>query len=98
MQKTVLARSLKRAILAAKKAKSKYKKGDRVVVNRGNDGIFIGTVTSCGGGGKLVYFTLDNGDSDSLSARSKHIMGKSKRTSTCRKPIAESDLHRWLDS
>ena len=81
-------------VLSAKKAK--YAKGDRIIVSRGGE-YFAATVTSCGGGGKLVYFKFDNGDKDSLSTRSKFILGRTKRMAQCINPIGEAELTAWLE-
>ena len=91
-----LATRFNEVFAGGKKSKAKYKKGDRIVVNRGNDEYYVGTVTSCGGKGKLVYFKLDSGESDSLSSRSKHIMGVTTRKAGCKTPIHQNDLPSWL--
>jgi len=75
-------------------AKIKYTKGDRIVVKFGKNEYYLGTVTKSG---VKVSVLFDDGDRESLPAKSKRLIGigvKRKRKSE----ITEKELKKYLYS
>lgn len=71
-----------------------YRKGDRIVVDWGRDGIYIGTVATVRS--NKVYVDFDDGDKARYPEDSPKLLGKGikkKRESA----IPKSQLHKWLE-
>lgn len=76
-------------------AASKWKKGDRIVIDWGSDGIYIGTVTSVRN--NYVYVEFDDEDKAKYPEKSKKILGKGtakKRKSA----IPKNKLSEYLET
>lgn len=75
-------------------ASAKYKKGDRVVVDLKNEGVFLGTVTRAG---TRIHVELDKGEKVNFAPNSKFIIGKAGKRQR-KSAIPREQVNKYLMS